>query len=264
MPSRLNSASLQLHPPAHLLRGAALTLTPWRRLCNPVFLGLDQVPSDRPLLFVGNHTLYGLLDVPLMWQGLYEQKGIFLRSLGDHFHFHIPGWRRLLTAMGTVEGTRDNCRALMQAGEHILVFPGGGREVVKRKGEKYTLIWKERLGFARMAIEHGYDILPFAAVGAEECFDILYDADDLLRGPLGPWVQRLGIPDKYIPPLARGLGPTLIPRPQQLYFNFGQAIASSPFAEASETNCRLLREQTARSIESLLVQTFDYRYRQRR
>jgi hypothetical protein len=35
----------------------------------------------------------------------------------------------------------------------VLVYPGGGREVAKRKGEKYQLLWKERVGFARLAIE---------------------------------------------------------------------------------------------------------------
>ena len=37
----------------------------------------------------------------------------------------------------------------MERGEAILVFPGGGREVMKRKDEDYVLIWKERLGFVR-------------------------------------------------------------------------------------------------------------------
>ena len=50
----------------------------------------------------------------------------------------------------------------------MLVFPGSGREVTKRKGEAYKVIWKERTGFARMAIEHGYPITPFASVGPEE------------------------------------------------------------------------------------------------
>ena len=38
----------------------------------------------------------------------------------------------------------------------MLVFPGGGREVTKRKGRGLLAHLKERTGFARMAIEHGY------------------------------------------------------------------------------------------------------------
>jgi len=56
----------------------------------------------------------------------------------------------------------------------VLVFPGGAPEVNKRRGEKYQLMWKERIGFARLAIQYSYPIVPFAAVGAEEsCHDRL-------------------------------------------------------------------------------------------
>jgi 1-acyl-sn-glycerol-3-phosphate acyltransferase len=46
-----------------------------------------------------------------------------------------------------------------------MVFPGGGREVTKRKGQQYQLIGKNCEGFAVMAIEQGYPIIPFASVG---------------------------------------------------------------------------------------------------
>ena len=107
---------------------------------DPVFSGLDNIDRARPALYVGNHTLYGTLDAPLMLLGLYRHKGIFLRSLGDHIHFKIPLWRDLLWDNGCVAGTPENCQQLMQAKEHILVFPGGGREVMKNKGEEYQLV----------------------------------------------------------------------------------------------------------------------------
>jgi 1-acyl-sn-glycerol-3-phosphate acyltransferase len=61
----------------------------------------------------------------------------------------------------------------MEDGRSILVFPGGGREVTKRRGEKYRLIWGERMGFARMAIECGYPIVPVAsAAGTPPGWDL--------------------------------------------------------------------------------------------
>ena len=65
----------------------------------------------------------------------------------------------------------------MKAGENILLFPGGAREVAKRKGEAYQLVWKKRLGFVRLAVEHSYRILPFASVGQEDAFSIILDAN---------------------------------------------------------------------------------------
>ena len=74
-----------------------------------------------------------------------------------------------------MEGTPENCAQLMRQGESILVFPGGSREVFKRKGEQYRLMWKERLGFARLAMAYRCTIVPFAAVGADDCYDIVFD-----------------------------------------------------------------------------------------
>ena len=71
---------------------------------------------------------------------------------------------------GAVRGARANCRALLAAGEAVLVYPGGGREVAKRKGEENRLTWKRRTGFARMAIEHQYPVVPFASLGADFLF----------------------------------------------------------------------------------------------
>jgi 1-acyl-sn-glycerol-3-phosphate acyltransferase len=104
---------------------------------------------------------------------MYLQKDIMLRPLVDHMHWEIPFWRQLIKNVGMVPGTRESCAALMEAGEHVLVFPGGRREVCKQKGEAYQLIWRNRTGFAHMAVAHGYDIIPVATIGAEEMFDIL-------------------------------------------------------------------------------------------
>jgi 1-acyl-sn-glycerol-3-phosphate acyltransferase len=134
--------------------------------------------------------------------------------VGEHAHYKVPGWRDALSRWGAVRGTRDNVHELMRQRETILVFPGGAREVNKRKGEKYQLIWKERLGFARLAIAHGYQITPFAAV-------------------------------------VRGIGPTMLPRPQRLYFWFGEPVATAPYGGASDDDgaARAVRDEVKAAVE---------------
>ena len=239
-------------PSALDIAAAKALLAPWRWLTAPTYTGLEHVPRDRPVLLAGNHTVMGLLDAPLMVLGLHDRLGIFVRALGDHIHFRIPGWRALLARYGVVEGDRDACRALMRAGESILVFPGGAREVFKRKGEKYHLIWGRRTGFARLAIERGYPIVPFAAVGAEECYDILLDAGDVLGTAVGPLLRRLIPRIDEMPPLVRGLGPTVLPRPQRFYFAFGAPIETTRFAgrHDDEATCFAVREQVRAAIET--------------
>ena len=158
-------AILGFKPPS--LATLRLWLAPARAWHRPSFVGVERVDPSRPTFFVGNHTLYGVQDVPHILFELYRAHGIFPRALAERAHFAFPMWRDLLTAFGCVKGTRENCRALMPAGQHLMVFPGGTREVFKRKNEAYRLIWKERVGFVQLAAAFGYQIAPFASLGAD-------------------------------------------------------------------------------------------------
>ncbi len=163
MAQKISLPKLEVPPPARLRPG--LDVLRW--YFAPEYLHFERADARRPTLFVGNHSLYGVLDVLLFVDGLYRERGIVLRSLADRNHFKVPLWRDFVVQTGAVQGTRANCAALMRRGEHILVFPGGAREVFKHKGEAYQLIWKERFGFVQLAIEHGYTITPYAtAAGA--------------------------------------------------------------------------------------------------
>lgn len=226
-------------------------LTPLRRVLSPVFLGIDDIPDERPLLFVGNHTIYGVFDVPFLFLELYHRRGVFLRSLGDHLHFRVPLWRDFLTRFGAVDGTPARCGQLMEAGEAILVFPGGGREAAKRKGERGKLVWKERMGFARLAIAHGCTIVPFAAVGVDHAYDILIDGDEIMASRLGRLLSRLKVRSEVIMPIARGLGPTPLPRPERLYFRFGPAVRTDGYGrDATPEACRAVRDQVKAEVEA--------------
>ena len=223
-------------------------LAPFRRVTQPRVLGVDVIPS-RPVLFVGNHTRYSFLDLPFMMSELWTRRGITVRGLGDHAHYSIPVWRDLLTMGGMVRGTRENVRALMEEGQHILVFPGGADEVFKERGQDYRLMWKKRLGFARLAIESGYPIVPFAAVGAEEMFRVLLDSHTPIAAQVSALMRRLvGLP---LPPISRGLGPTLLPRPERLYFWFGAPLETGKFGGAGEDDvgARAVRDQVKAAVE---------------
>lgn len=237
-------------------------IEPWRRMTRPTFFGLDDIPDERPLLFVGNHTLFGLLDVPLMFFELWKERRIFLRGLGDHLHFKVPVWGEFLRSFGVVDGTRENCAALMRAGEAVLVFPGGAREVFKRKGEHYKLLWKERLGFAKMALRHRCTIVPFGAVGADDAYDIVIDGNDVVRSPLGKLGKRLGLLHDDLPmvPLARGAAGTPFPKARPFYFRFEPAIRTAEWnGRDDEEAARAVRDRTKAAVEHALDQLLAHR-----
>lgn len=238
---------------------------------SPEFLGLWELDLSKPALFVGNHTLFGLTDAPLMIEHLHTQYGAMLRGLGDRGHFKVPFWGDLLIRHGMVLGSPEVCSALMRAGQHVLVFPGGAREVMRRKGEAYQLIWKQRAGFARLAIEHGYDIIPFGSVGPDESYKILLDANDLLkRDWLRKPAEHFGLLEAtrggdFLPPIPMGLGPTLLPRPQRYYFGFGPRISTAHLnGQANDKDAVwAIREQVADAVRDQISRLRLYRQEDR-
>lgn len=143
-------------------------------------------------------------------------------SLADHMHFHIPIWKEVVKRVGGVDGVQEYAKEAMRQGYSILVFPGGGREVIKRKGEAYQLIWKQRFGFLKLAQEFGYDIAPFVALGGDEVFELGFDANVLLRQK---WFNKILSQPKIgkflrngevIPSIPKNIIPKRIP----FYFQF--------------------------------------------
>jgi 1-acyl-sn-glycerol-3-phosphate acyltransferase len=216
-------------------------MAPFKFYFAPQFYGLKELDVSKPALYVTNHNVLGILDGYPFATELYLRKGILLRALADSNHFKIPVWKELIKErMGVVEASRANCNALMKRGDSIVVYPGGTREICRKKGEKYILKWQDRKGFVRMAMEHGYDIIPVAAVGAEEAFTIIQDADDFLKTPLGRFLTFIGVSKsvfkngELIPPVVRGVGDTIIPRPVKLYFSFGKRISTKRYKKLFE------------------------------
>lgn len=241
---------------------------PVKRLLSPVSIGAEHVPREGAVLLTGNHTIYGLLDIPMLGLEVYEQTGRAVRGLGDHNHFALPLWRDLLLRIGAVRGTREACSRLFEEDQAVLVFPGGGREVMKHKHEQYQLIWKERIGFARLAIQHGVPIVPFASVGVENMFEILVDAEDILESPVGGLLRALGITEQgwfrhgeIIPPIARGKGLGPLPRLERQYFLFGEPIDTTRYAGRHEDRdaCFALRTEVKTAVESQIAQLLEIR-----
>ena len=224
-----------------------------RRVVSPVFFtidgggrvsqGLAHLPSlaDGPLLFVGNHQLFAT-DLGLLVDELLSQKSLLLRGLA-----HPAVFQQLtendsntgsLAAFGAVPVSGKALHTLLSAGEAALLFPGGVREAYKARGEAYSLIWPSKPEFVRHALRTGARIVPFAAVGAEDSFSYVADAQELLATPiLGdllrqraadvPAARRVdtratqdgGPAEVFIPPFALPTSP-----PRRYYFRFGQPI----------------------------------------
>jgi 1-acyl-sn-glycerol-3-phosphate acyltransferase len=226
-------------------------LAPWRALTDPRFDGFENLPSDGRYLLVGNHTMLGLFDIPLLVIDIHKRTGVAVRSLGERQHYRIPVWRRLLSNLGTVNGTRENARRLLADGEAVLVFPGGGREVARHRGDHYPLLWRERIGFARLAIEYSYPIVPFSMIGVDDMWDVVVDSESVLYAPARALAVRLDVDPDLLWPLLRGLGPTPLPRPQRIYGRISAPIDASAFGSSWEdtAGARTLRDAVRAAVK---------------
>jgi 1-acyl-sn-glycerol-3-phosphate acyltransferase len=236
-----------------------------RRLFDYEFLGLDNLDKAKPSILVGNHSIYSY-DVAILLVELKLQKGIELRALGDKVHAKIPYWRDLLENYGVVPGTPENCASLMQTGQHILVFPGGAREALKRKGEEHRLFWKQRTGFARMAVANKYPITPFFVYGADLGYDILWDYSRVkksrLLAPLFKKKSRLNelLRDgELFPPIALGRYNTLLPKKTPIIFKFGKPISTKKYKGATDPDTLWeVRERVEVAVTRLMYEAMDY------
>jgi 1-acyl-sn-glycerol-3-phosphate acyltransferase len=237
----------------HWIDAAVPRLDPLVSLYKPFVEGLDLLPADGRFLLVGNHTVAGT-EILLIPYEVRRHLGRTVRPLADRQFGRAKGVQAdLIAAFGAVIGTPEGTRELMRANEPILVFPGGGREVGKGKDELYQLLWGERAGFARLAVEHDYPIVPAALVGGDDVYKILTTRHGRWGRLSRSMSQRLNGRSDLTPQLMRGVGPTLIPRPQRMYLRFGAPIdTSAPTGVATPEWVSTVRENVKAQLEATL------------
>ncbi|KAH8963339.1 hypothetical protein BDL97_04G003500 [Sphagnum fallax] len=216
-------------------------LEPWRILTSPLVTGTENLPNPgavprRPVLFVGNHTMFGIYDSPILVHELFL-RGFRCRGLAHPGHWTL-GVGPIFQRYGSVKASKFAAYKLLKEGEDVLLFPGGSREVCKRRGEEYKLMWKPTVDFVRMASRLNAIIVPFGILGADEAYKIIFDGDDMLRSPIGPLLRalyaQLQISTDNIYPLTAlpflNL-PSIIPIPsiERIYIHFGKSIDTANY-----------------------------------
>lgn len=213
-----------------------LILTPLRPLLwlwfRPRVRGLDAVPRERPVVFVAKHPKAFLyLETILLGYIVYWVKRdrplirpMEQRNTSIH-RAPILGWIR--RNVNSVEATEEAGLATLAAGESVLIYPGGGRELY---GPPDRLDWTGRRGFARIAAKAGASVVPVAMVGA--------DRQHPWRIPLG------GRHSLWFPPF---------PLPVRLDYAFG-APMDPPAPDDAEAVAQFA-ERVAEATQALIDRT---------
>ncbi|KAI3768819.1 hypothetical protein L2E82_19654 [Cichorium intybus] len=150
------------------------------------------IPSEGPVLFVGYHNMLAL-DVAPMILGFIREQNIFVRGAAHPLFFKKlrreggkmpdPAIYDVVRVLGAVPVSASNLYKLFSIKSHVLLYPGGVREALHRKGEEYKLFWPEQSEFVRMAARFGATIIPFGAVGEDDYTQLVLDYDDQMKIP---------------------------------------------------------------------------------
>ncbi|WZY78847.1 hypothetical protein YC2023_025231 [Brassica napus] len=204
--------------------------------------GLEGLPSEGPVLYVGYHMLLGLELGPMITQVL-KERNIHMRGMAHPMLFINSEVTFVDTQMldkykilGGVPVSNFNIYKLLQAKSHVLLYPGGIREALHQKGEEYKLFWPEQQEFVRVASKFGAKIVPFGVVGEDDICKLVLDGDDQRNIPiLKQFMEEatkqagnlregdeteLGNQDCYLP----GLVPKI---PGRFYYYFGEPIETA-------------------------------------
>lgn len=84
----------------------------------------------------------------------------------------IPGLPGVKVHAGIIGTKEEDCVAVLERGESLLVTPGGMREAQPAPSvpDFYRLRWEGRYGFVRLALRTGAPIVPMAVVGGAEAY----------------------------------------------------------------------------------------------
>ncbi|MDQ2940237.1 MAG: acyltransferase family protein [Actinomycetota bacterium] len=131
---------------------------------------LGNVPEDRAVLLVGNHSGGNVTPDTLLFTLAFSTYFGVERPFYQLAHSLVLAspWGQLLRKYGTVTASPENAERALSSGAALLVYPGGDREVHRPAWERNKVDFGGRHGFVRLALEQDVPIVPVVSVGGQE------------------------------------------------------------------------------------------------
>ncbi|XP_039281825.1 transmembrane protein 68-like [Nilaparvata lugens] len=130
--------------------------------------GLQNIPQDTPALLVYYHGAIPI-DLYYLISKIYLLKNRLVHTVADRFLFKVPGFGILTEALKVIPGTVQTCSTVLKSNNLLAISPGGVYEA--QFGDSYyDLLWKKRVGFAKVALESQVPIVPVFTVNVREAF----------------------------------------------------------------------------------------------
>lgn len=189
----------------------------YRRYFRVEVHDIRRVPSERVLL-VANHAGQLPFDAAMLGTAmlLEAEPPRIARGMGEYWIPRLPWLNVAATRTGNLVGTPENCVAMLEAEECVMVFPEGVGGMNKTWDARYRL-QPFGLGFMRIALETGTPVVPVGIVGSEEQQPAFANWKGLGRALGMPaFPVTLGFP--WLGPLG------LLPLPVKYRLHFGEPL----------------------------------------
>lgn len=176
-------------------------------------VGIEKIPKNGAALIVANHSL-ATYDVVLLATAIYVERKRIVKPLIDKLFFKVPKLGEFMTLLGAKQGSPHAAQELLEGGSLVCVAPGGMREALRPYHERYQIKWDRRKGFAKVAIKSQAPVILAACPKADDIFKVYPSLITKLA------YQFLRVPVF----LARGIGPTILPKPVKLVHYLSEPI----------------------------------------
>jgi 1-acyl-sn-glycerol-3-phosphate acyltransferase len=133
--------------------------------------GLDNVPSEGPVLLAGNHSGgFYVVDTFAFAAAFYDHFGTKRRfhQLAHQVAFNFAGLGTMLRKFGGIPASHENAARAFERDAAVLVYPGGEVESFRPTTASNEVDFAGRTGFIRLALEHNVPIVPVVAIGGQE------------------------------------------------------------------------------------------------
>ncbi|KJA22736.1 hypothetical protein HYPSUDRAFT_87132 [Hypholoma sublateritium FD-334 SS-4] len=142
------------------------------------FLKEADLPADRPYVF-GYHP-HGIIGMGALATFATEATGFSQAFPGIKPHlltlttnFQMPFYRDILLALGVCSVSKKSCSNILKSGPGmaITIVVGGAAESLSARPGTADLTLRKRLGFIKLAIQHGADLVPVFSFGENDIYE---------------------------------------------------------------------------------------------
>lgn len=239
LPSFLDGCSLKLGRPWDALRMWSV----WSLGHDYVGMRVRRTAAlDAAKKYVFGWHPHGIIVLSRLsvYGGFFERlfPGLDTRTLGASPMFAWPGAREISLWLGGIDASPRVANGALAAGKSLIIYPGGTREIYMTDpaSDVTELELSSRLGFVRLAMQHGASLVPVVVYGERQCYTPVH---------LPPWLRSFLYRIKMPALVFYGRWFTLMPNHARMAVVYGAPVEVPHVPDISKDDPRIAESLAA-------------------